>query len=133
MEWIQKIRRDTAIRGYTAENAIQRILERMHDYVHYITPQFSRADINFQRVPMVDTSNPFAVNDIPSNDQSLTVIHICNRKKLPVDFRYLLEMLEGAFMSTPDTIVVPSGKKIFAMQLIISPAIDALVGRENGD
>lgn len=131
LEWIQKIRRDQDVRGYTAEQATQRILERMHDYVHYITPQFSRADINFQRVPTVDTSNPFAVNDIPSNDESFSVIHICNRKKLPVDFRYLLEMLEGSFMSTPDTIVVPAGKKIFAMQLIINPAINTLIEQKD--
>jgi phosphoribulokinase len=133
LEWIQKIRRDQDVRSQSAEQATQRILERMHDYVHYITPQFSRADINFQRVPTVDTSNPFAVNDIPSNDESFTVIHISNRKKLPVDFRYLLEMIVGSFMSTPDTIVVPAGKKIFAMQLIITPAIKELVAQRNSD
>lgn len=127
LEWIQKIRRDQDVRGHTAENATQRILERMHDYVHYITPQFSRADINFQRVPTVDTSNPFAVSHIPSNDESFSVIHISNQKKIPVDFRYLLEMLVGSFMSTPDTIVVPAGKKIFAMQLIITPVINSLL------
>ncbi|MFQ5660474.1 MAG: phosphoribulokinase [Gammaproteobacteria bacterium] len=127
LEWMQKIHRDQEIRGYTAENATSMILERMHDYVHYITPQFSHTDINFQRVPTVDTSNPFATITIPTNDQSFSVIHVRNRKKLPVDFRYLLEMLEGSFMSTPDTIVVPAGKKIFAMQLIINPAIQHLM------
>ena len=130
LEWIQKIRRDQDVRGQTAEQATSRILERMHDYVHYITPQFSRADINFQRVPTVDTSNPFSVNDVPTNDQSFTVIHICNRKKLPVDFRYLLEMIVGSFMSTPDTIVVPAGKTFFAMQLIITTAIKDLIAQK---
>jgi phosphoribulokinase len=28
----------------------------MPDYVHYICPQFAETDINFQRVPTVDTS-----------------------------------------------------------------------------
>lgn len=131
LEWIQKIRRDKAVRGYTAEDATNMILDRMHDYVHYITPQFSRTDINFQRVPTVDTSNPFASEDIPTDDQSFTVIHIRNLEKLDVDFRYLLEMLGGSFMSTPDTIVVPGGKKILAMQLIITPVINRLMqGRE---
>ena len=126
LEWIQKIRRDHTIRGYSTEDATTLILERMHDYVHYITPQFARTDINFQRVPTVDTSNPFAVAEIPTNDESFTIIHIQNGRKLPVDFSHLLKILEGSFMSNPDTIVVPAGKKIFAMQLIIKPAIKAL-------
>ncbi len=133
LEWIQKIRRDHTIRGYTAEDATTSILERMHDYVHYITPQFTRTDINFQRVPTVDTSNPFAVTEIPTNDESFTVIHIQNRRKLPVDFSRLLEILEGSFMSNPDTIVVPAGKKIFAMQLIIKPAMTALTQLNRSD
>jgi phosphoribulokinase len=99
----------------------------MHDYVHYITPQFSRTDINFQRVPTVDTSNPFAATEIPTNDESFSVIHIRNLDKIQVDFQYLLEMLEDSFMSMPDTIVVPAGKKTFAMQLIINPLIHQLM------
>ncbi len=127
LEWMQKIHRDKAVRGYTAEDATEMILSRMHDYVHYITPQFSRTDINFQRVPTVDTSNPFAAERIPTRDESFTVIHARNLEKLQVDFRYLLEMLEGSFMSNPDTIVVSSGKMIFAMQLIINPVISRLI------
>ena len=103
------------------------ILDRMHDYVHYITPQFSRTDINFQRVPTVDTSNPFAMEKIPTNDESFAVIHARNLEKLSIDFRYLLEMLDGSFMSNPETIVVPSGKMIFAMQLTINPVISRLL------
>jgi len=127
LEWMQKIHRDQEVRGYTAEDATRMILDRMHDYVHYITPQFSRTDINFQRVPTVDSSNPFATEVVPTNDESFTVIHVRNLDKLSVDFRYLLEMLEGSFMSTPDTIVVPSGKMIFAMQLIINPVISRML------
>lgn len=127
LEWIQKIQRDKSVRGYTAEDATKMILDRMHDYVHYITPQFSRTDINFQRVPTVDTSNPFAADEIPTNDQSFAVIHIRNLQKVAVDFRYLLDMLDGSFMSTLDTIVVPAGKMTFAMQLIAKPVIRRLV------
>ena len=127
LEWIQKIYRDKAVRGYTSEDATKMILNRMYDYTHYITPQFSRTDINFQRVPTVDTSNPFAATEIPNNDQSFSVIHIRNTAQIHVDFRYLLEMLGNSFMSAPDTIVVPSGKKIFAMQLIITPLIRQLI------
>ena len=130
LEWMQKIHRDRAIRGYTTEDATKLILSRMHDYVHYITPQFSLTDINFQRVPTIDTSNPFATHYIPSNDESFSVLHIRNLEKINVDFRHLLEMLEGSIMSSPDTIVVPAGKKVFAMQLILTPVIQKLLNKK---
>lgn len=131
LEWMQKIHRDRAIRGYTAENATNLILDRMYDYIHYITPQFSRTDINFQRVPTIDTSNPFVADYVPSNDESFSVIHIRNREKIEVDFRHLLEMLEGSKMSSPDTIVVPAGKKVFAMQLILTPLLRKLMAQKD--
>ncbi len=127
LEWIQKIHRDKRVRGYSAESATHMILNRMHDYVHYITPQFSRTDINFQRVPTVDTSNPFVAEEIPGDDESFVVIHVRNRKKLQVDFRYLIEMLDGAFMSRPDTMVIPAVKKILAIELIVTPVIERLL------
>ena len=127
LEWIQKIQRDKAVRGYSIEDATDMILERMHDYVHYITPQFSRTDINLQRVPTVDTANPFGAVHIPSSDESFTVIHVRNRDKLAVDFLYLLEMLHGSFMSTPYTIVIPAGKTNFAIQLIIEPLVKRIM------
>ena len=130
LEWMQKIHRDRALRGYTFEDATQLILARMYDYVHYITPQFSRTDINFQRVPTVDTSNPFASDYVPTNEESFSVIHIRNLEKIAVDFRYLLEMLDGSQMSSPDTIVVPAGKKVFAMQLILLPVLQKLMARK---
>ncbi len=131
LEWMQKIYRDRAIRGYSAEDATKLIMDRMYDYTHYITPQFSRTDINFQRVPTIDTSNPFAADYIPSNDESFSVIHIRNRGKIEVDFRYLLEMLEGSMMSSPETIVVPAGKKVFAMQIILTPLLRKLIAQKN--
>lgn len=127
LEWIQKIHRDRAERGHSAEAATQAILDRMHDYVHYIVPQFSRTDINFQRVPTVDTSDPFAEREVPSNDQSFSVVHVRNHKKLEIDFPYLLNMLDGSFMSTPDTIVVPASKKTLAMELIFTPIAEKLM------
>lgn len=130
LEWMQKIHRDRALRGYTTEDATKLILDRMYDYMHYIIPQFSLTDINFQRVPTIDTSNPFAADDIPNNDESFSVIHIRNQEKIEVDFRYLLEMLEGSMMSSPETIVVPAGKMIFAMQLILTPLITKLYAQK---
>jgi phosphoribulokinase len=121
LEWIQKIHRDTNQRGYSAEAVSDTILRRMHDYVHYIVPQFGETDINFQRVPVVDTSNPFIARDIPTAGESLTVIRFKNPRG--IDFPYLLSMIGESFMSRANTIVVPGGKMDLAMQLILTPMI----------
>jgi phosphoribulokinase len=123
LEWIQKIHRDNAQRGYTAEAIVDTILRRMDDYVHFITPQFSRTDINFQRVPTVDTSNPFIARDIPTPDESFVVIRFRDPKKFNVDFPHLLSMIKDSFMSRRNSIVVPGGKMGFAMELILAPII----------
>jgi phosphoribulokinase len=121
LEWIQKIHRDTRDRGYSKEAVSDVILRRMHDYVHYICPQFGETDINFQRVPVVDTSNPFIARDIPTAGESMTVIRFKNPRG--IDFPYLLSMIDGSFMSRANTIVVPGGRMNLAMQLILTPMI----------
>jgi len=130
LEWIQKIHRDAAQRGYSEEAIVDTILRRMYDYVHYITPQFSCSDINFQRVPTVDTSNPFIARDIPTPDESFVVIRFKSPKKIGVDFPYLLNMLQDSFMSRPNTIVVPGGKMGFAMEVILTPIIRDMLARK---
>ena len=127
LEWIQKIYRDTSARGYSAEAVTQTILRRMHDYVHYITPQFSRTHINFQRVPTVDTSNPFIARAIPTLDESMVVIRFRNPQE--VDFSFLLNMIHDSFMSRPNTIVVPGGKMGMAIELILTPLILDIVAK----
>ena len=121
LEWIQKLHRDTRDRGYSKEAVADTILRRMHDYVHHICPQFGDTDINFQRVPVVDTSNPFIARDIPTAGESMTVIRF--RDPRGIDFPYLLSMIGDAFMSRANTIVVPGGKMDLAMQLILTPMI----------
>lgn len=130
LEWIQKIHRDTAQRGYSADVVTDTILRRMYDYTHYITPQFSQTDINFQRVPTVDTSNPFVARDIPTLDESFVVIRFRDTKKTKVDFPYLLSMLQNSFMSRRNTIVVPGGKMGLAMEIIIQPLIEVLLSQK---
>lgn len=131
LEWIQKIHRDMEMRGYSIEAVTQTILRRMHDYVHYITPQFSRTHINFQRVPTVDTSNPFVARDIPTLDESFVVIRFRDPKG--IDFPYLLAMIHDSFMSRPNCIVVPGGRMGLAMQLILTPLIRKLMeNRKSG-
>jgi len=127
LEWIQKIHRDCAQRGYSAEAVTDTILRRMHDYVHYITPQFSRTDINFQRVPTVDTSNPFIARDIPTPDESFVVIRFRDPDKLNIDFPNLLTMLDNSFMSRRNSFVVPGGKMGFAMEIILAPIIEKMM------
>ena len=127
LEWIQKIQRDRNARGYSTEAVTDVILRRMHDYVHYICPQFTRTHINFQRVPVVDTSNPFIARSIPTADESLVVIRFANPRG--IDFPYLLTMLHDSFMSRANTLVVPGGKMELAMQLIFTPMIQRLLDR----
>ena len=127
LEWIQKIHRDRSTRGYSTEAVTDVILRRMHEYVHYICPQFVRTHINFQRVPVVDTSDPFIARTIPTADESLVVIRFANPKG--IDMPYLLSMLHDSFMSRGNTLVVPGGKMELAMQLIFTPMIMRLVER----
>jgi len=127
LEWIQKLHRDKDARGYSTEAVTDTILRRMHDYVHYICPQFSRTHINIQRVPVVDTSNPFISRHVPSADESMLVIRFANPRG--VDFPYLLSMLHNSFMSRPNTIVCPGGKMDLAIQLIFTPMIWRLMHR----
>ena len=121
LEWIQKLYRDKHVRGYSAEAVTDTILRRMPDYVHYICPQFAHTHVNFQRVPVVDTSNPFIARDIPAADESICVIRFANPKG--IDFPYLLNMIGDSWMSRANTIVVPGGKMELAMQLIFTPFI----------
>jgi len=127
LEWIQKIFRDTSERGHSREAVMSSIVRSMDDYVNHITPQFSRTHINFQRVPTVDTSNPFSAKDIPSLDESFVVIRFRGIKH--VDFPYYLQMIHGSFMSRVNTLVVPGGKMGLAMELILTPLIEALMQR----
>lgn len=125
LEWIQKIHRDSSKRGYTTEAVTDTILRRMHAYVHCICPQFTETDINFQRVPVVDTSNPFIARWIPTADESLVVIRFKNPRG--IDFQYLTSMIQGSWMSRANSIVIPGGKMDLAMQLIFTPMVARLV------
>ena len=127
LEWIQKIQRDRSARGYSVEAIMDLILRRMPDYVHYICPQFTATDINFQRVPTVDTSNPFAARWIPTADESMVIIRFA--KPRGIDFAYLHSMIHDSFMSRANSIVIPGAKLDLAMQLILTPFVLRLVER----
>lgn len=131
LEWIQKLHRDKVDRGYTHEDVTDTILRRMPDYVKYVCLQFSHTDVNFQRVPVVDTSNPFVARTIPTADESMLIIHFGDPRG--IDFPYLLSMLHDSFMSRPNTIVCPGGKMDLAMQLIFTPMIWRLMERRGAE
>ncbi len=128
LEWIQKLHRDKNMRGYSQEAVVDTILRRMPDYINHLCPQFSRTHVNFQRVPTVDTSNPFIARDIPTADESMLVIRFADPKG--IDFQYLLSMLHGSMMTRPNNIVCPGGKMGLAMQMIFTPMILRLMDKK---
>ena len=128
LEWIQKLHRDKMVRGYTQEAIVDTVLRRMPDYINYICPQFSQTHVNFQRVPTVDTSNPFIARDVPSPDESMLIIRFKDPRD--IDFPYLLSVLPHSFLSRANTIVCPGSKMPLAMQIIFTPMIWQLMNRK---
>ena len=124
LEWIQKIQRDISATGIGSEAVSEAILRRMPDYINYIIPQFSVSDINFQRVPLVDTSNPFDARNIPTLDESMMVARFRQPEKH--DFRYLLSKIDGSFMSRPNTLVIPGSEFEYAIMAIFEPILDEM-------
>lgn len=133
LEWIQKIQRDKATRGYTAEQVVEVIRSRMDDYIDYITPQFEHTHINFQRVPLVDTSNPFIARDVPTPDESLIVIRLKKAViiKYNIDLTWLKQMIEGSFITRRNTIVVPGPKMQLAMETLVTPILEGMMKELN--
>lgn len=128
LEWIQKLHRDRFQRGYEPDTIMDTILRRMPDYIGYICPQFSKTNVNFQRIPTVDTSNPAIAEWIPTADESMVVIRFANPHG--INFSYLLTMIPNSFMSRANSIVIPGGKQDLAMQLVLTPLIMKLVERK---
>ena len=104
------------------------ILRRMPDYIGYICPQFSATNVNFQRIPTVDTSNPAIAEWIPTADESMVVIRFANPHG--INFSYLLTMIPGSFLSRANSIVIPGGKLDLAMQLVLTPLIMKMIERK---
>ncbi len=128
LEWMQKIQRDTSRRGYSTEAVMHAVERRMSDYVNYITPQFSRTHINFQRIPMVDTSNPFELQPLPTLNESKLVVRFCQPKRLPYSMPQLISKIPGAFMSRVNTLLIPGSEFELGMQLVLEPLMEELLG-----
>ena len=127
LEWIRKIKRDCALRGYTEQEIQQSIIDRMKDYVHHITPQFSRTHVNFQMIPLVDTSNPFTMRDIPAREECHLIIHFQNIET--PDFEKYLKIIPKSFMSNSKSIVVPGSQMAYSFEVMMMPIIHELIDK----
>ncbi|CCQ73851.1 phosphoribulokinase [Magnetospira sp. QH-2] len=129
LEWTQKLLRDVNQRGYSQDEVMNAILGRMGDYVRYVIPQFHHSHINFQKVAVVDTSNPLVARDIPTDSECLFVIRFRDPKdpKVPVDFPYLVDKIPNAKMSRRNTLVIPGGEFGLALELIMPPILNVLL------
>lgn len=130
LEWIHKINRDSLERGYAPEDVTEIILRRMPDYVRYITPQFSRTDINLLRIPTVDTSNPFTARDVPKSDESFVVLGFKDPEKFHIDIPTLMSRIHGSFTSRRHSLVIPGGKLEMTMEVLFTPIVEEIVERK---
>ncbi len=126
LEWIQKLHRDIEVRGHSVEHTKNVILARMGDYFKYICPQFSKTDINIQRIPLTDTSNPFDVSEVPKISKSLAIIELKNETKFSCDLIKISEEIKSSFMSSSNTLVVPGLALDTAIKKIFTPIIKTL-------
>lgn len=127
LEWIQKIHRDTKVRGHSEEAVVAQILDRMHDYVRFLLPQFKISDINFQHVAVVDTSDPVIARDVPTLDERMVVIRFRKPEDFAIDFPWLLANIPKSWMSRRNTLVVPGGTYELALDLIFTPILRRLM------
>lgn len=127
LEWIQKIHRDCGRGHCSAEESVETILRRMDDYIHYIVPQFALTDINIQRIPLVDTSNPFIARDVPTEDESALVVHFRDRKRH--DFVDLLRRIPGSRMTRATTMLIPGQSLSNALEIICWPLLNDLLDK----
>lgn len=125
LEWIQRIHRDFHCKQETTEEVTQDIIRRLQDYIHFMIPQFSLTDINFQRMPVVDTSNPFMVRDVPLDSESVVVVRFREPRKY--NFPLFLKRIPESFMSRSNTMVIPGGEMRHALDVICAPMIQAFM------
>lgn len=126
LEWIQKIHNEKRCRNLSTEEVTASILGRLQDYIHFIVPQFSVTDINFQRMPVVDTSNPFIARDVPTEAESVVVVRFREPEKY--DFPHFLKRIHNSFMSRRNTMVIPGGEMKNALDVICAPMIERCCG-----
>ena len=133
IEWMQKIYRDTSERPYTVEQVRDTIMERMDDYMEVIVPQFHRTHVNFQRIPLVDTSDPFSTQTEvapmgPAPEDSLIITHV--RHKDVEDLSLIVDQIEGAWLQNETTMICSGTQMVKAMDIIMTPIIQDLIAKK---
>ncbi len=132
IEWMQKIYRDTSERPYTVSQVRDTIMERMDDYMEVIVPQFHRTHVNFQRIPLVDTSDPFSTQTEnapmgPAPEDSLIITHVRHDE---VDLSSIVDKIEGAWLQNEHTMICSGTKMVDAMDIIMTPIIQNLMAKK---
>lgn len=133
IEWMQKIYRDTSERPYSVGQVRDVIMERMDDYIEYIVPQFHRTHVNFQRIPLVDTSDPFSTQTEvapmgPAPEDSLIITHV--RHKDIEDLSTIVDQIEGAWLQNETTMICSGTQMVKAMDIIMTPIIQNLIAKK---
>lgn len=133
IEWMQKIYRDTSERPYSVGQVRDVIMERMDDYIEYIVPQFHRTHVNFQRIPLVDTSDPFSTQTEvapmgPAPEDSLVITHV--RHKDIEDLSKIVDQIEGAWLQNDTTMICSGTQMVKAMDIIMTPIIQSLIAKK---
>lgn len=132
IEWMQKIYRDTAERPYSVQQVRDIILERMPDYIETIVPQFHRTHINFHRVPLIDTSDPFSTMspDAPMGPAPEDSLIICHVRHQEVNLEEVKAKIPGAFLQNAETLVCNGQYMVDAMDLMMTPIIQNLIAKK---
>lgn len=125
LEWIQRIHHDRQNYKQSPEQVTVNILERLQDYIYFIVPQFSITDINFQRMPVVDTSNPFDMQPVPTEKESIVVVSF--KEPAQHDLHSYLSRIDESFLSRRNSLVIPGGQLQHALDVICAPLIEDLI------
>jgi len=125
LQWIQRIHHERVLRKRSAQQTTDHIVQQLQDYIHFIVPQFSLCDINFQRMPVVDTSNPFEADRVPADFESMLVVSFREPDKHEVsDY---VKRIPNARLSGRKSLLIPGGQLQHALDVICAPMIEALI------
>ncbi|WP_319380599.1 phosphoribulokinase [Thiomicrorhabdus sp.] len=132
IEWMQKIYRDTSERPYSVQQVREVILERMPDYIETLVPQFHRTHINFHRVPLIDTSDPFSTmsDDAPMGPAPEDSLIICHVRHQDINLEEIKEQIPDAFLQNDETLVCNGSYMVQAMDLMMTPIIQNLIAKK---
>jgi phosphoribulokinase len=104
----------------------------MPDYIETIVPQFHRTHINFHRVPLIDTSDPFSTMspDAPMGPAPEDSLIICHVRHQEVNLEEVKAKIPGAFLQNAETLVCNGKYMVDAMDLMMTPIIQNLIAKK---